>query len=38
MASAISGRLKAEIGKVILGQHEVVRSLLAAVLAQGHTL
>jgi len=27
-----------EIGKVIIGQHETVRALLAAVLAEGHTL
>jgi MoxR-like ATPase len=31
-------RLKEEIGKVIIGQEEIVRPILAAVFSQGHTL
>jgi MoxR-like ATPase len=31
-------RLRAEVGKVIIGQHEVVEQLLLCVLARGHAL
>ena len=31
-------KLKAEIGKVLLGQDEIVRQLLAAIFSQGHVL
>jgi MoxR-like ATPase len=31
-------RLKAEIGKVIIGQHDSVRRIVAALFSQGHTL
>ena len=31
-------RLRQEIGKVIIGQEEIVRPILAAVFSQGHTL
>ena len=37
-AAETSGRLRGEIGRVIVGQDEVVRLLLAAVLAEGHAL
>ena len=37
-ASAGFERLEAEIGKVIVGQHETVRALLAAVFCEGHVL
>jgi MoxR-like ATPase len=40
LARASSGyqQLKSEIAKVIVGQDEIVRQLLAAIFAQGHTL
>jgi len=40
LAEATDGyrRLVDEIGHVIIGQHDIVRSLLAAVFAQGHVL
>jgi len=31
-------RLRNELGKVIVGQHEVVEQLLIAILSQGHCL
>jgi MoxR-like ATPase len=37
-AAAGYARLKAEIGKVIIGQHESVRRIVAALFSQGHTL
>ena len=37
-ASEGYGKLKAEIGKVIIGQDEIIRQLLAAIFAQGHVL
>ncbi|MCC7424261.1 MAG: MoxR family ATPase [Planctomycetaceae bacterium] len=37
-ANAGFERLKAEIGKVIIGQHESVRRIVAALFSQGHTL
>ncbi len=37
-AATASERLEAEIGKVIVGQKETVRALLAAVFAEGHVL
>jgi len=40
LAAAQQGyqRLKAEIGKAIIGQDDIVRPVLAAVFSQGHTL
>src|SRR6187551_2880767 len=32
------GRVKAEIGKVIVGQEEMIELLIAAILADGHVL
>lgn len=32
------GRLKKEVGKVIVGQHDVVRLLLTSIFCQGHSL
>src|SRR6516165_10414609 len=32
------GRLRAEIGKVIVGQHDIVEGTLAALIAGGHVL
>jgi len=37
-AAEAYARLRAEIGKVIIGQEEVVRDLLAAIFCQGHVL
>lgn len=34
----IAGKIEAEVGKVIVGQAEVVRQVLVAILAGGHTL
>jgi MoxR-like ATPase len=36
--SAVSAALRAEVGKRIVGQHEVVEGLLTALLANGHAL
>ncbi len=40
LAQAQAGfhKLKAEIGKVVLGQEDIVRQLLAAIFSQGHVL
>jgi MoxR-like ATPase len=37
-AAAHSKRLEAEIGKVIVGQHQAVRAMMTSVFAQGHAL
>ncbi|HET6426336.1 MAG TPA: MoxR family ATPase [Planctomycetaceae bacterium] len=37
-AKAACDRIRAELGKVIVGQEETVRAILAAVLAEGHSL
>ena len=37
-ASEGYGKLKAEIGKVIIGQDQIIRQLLAAIFSQGHVL
>ena len=37
-AAASCGRVREQIGRVIVGQEPTVRSLLAAVLCEGHTL
>ena len=34
----LAARLRAEIGKAVVGQHEVVEHLLIALIAQGHVL
>ena len=36
--SAVYGKLKAEIAKVVVGQDEVVRLLLTSIFCQGHSL
>jgi MoxR-like ATPase len=36
--SEVAGSLRAEVGKRIVGQHEVVEGLLTALLANGHAL
>jgi MoxR-like ATPase len=37
-AKETADKLKAEIAKVIIGQHDTVRAILAGVFSQGHTL
>ena len=37
-AKESADRLKLEIAKVIIGQNDTVRAILAAVFSQGHTL
>lgn len=36
--AAVAAKIEAEVGRVIVGQHEVVRTVLLALLCEGHVL